>query len=112
MVILNSLSLVLGYISYLVLSESDLNGLFESRLIEEITRVASKEDHAGAKGESSRLLCYLILTCLKYKKFEVIHQYLKFDSFQMVVEQLGCEHIVMVNEALLSLSVCTTVAYG
>jgi hypothetical protein len=80
--------------------------------LESIVHTAATIDHAGVKGESSRLLCYLVLVSIKYPKLSLIENLTKLNAFDIVVGQLKSEHAIMVNEALLSLNICANFSYS
>ncbi len=82
--------------------EDNLNNYIQTRL---------KNDHAGVKGELSRLICYLLFLSIKYPKLNLIENLTKLNAFDIIIDQLKSEHSIMVNEALLSLNICVNFSY-
>ncbi|XP_050393873.1 rap1 GTPase-GDP dissociation stimulator 1 isoform X1 [Patella vulgata] len=65
------------------------------------------EEHAGVRGEATRLLAWLIKNS---KSPEVMKNIIKSDGIQYLVSMATSEHVVMQNEALIALTlICSTV---
>ncbi|CAH1795499.1 unnamed protein product [Owenia fusiformis] len=69
-------------------------------LIEEVSQWCNNEDHAGVKGESMRLLAWLVRHSRSSDVMKVIT---KYGGLSHLVAMTTSEHVVMQNEALVAL---------
>ena len=92
--------------------EYELLELSKEDILQSFVHTCATVEHAGVKGELSRLLCYLMLISIKYPKLSLIENLTKFNAFDIIVNQLKSEHAIMINEALLSLNICANFSYG
>lgn len=101
----------LGIIRLMVKSCTSNNGLdliFDS--LEMFANIViNPGDHPIIVGESSRLACYLPIAA----KSEInIEKFCQHKFVPVICNQLNTEHLIMLNEALLALSVLVTVNYS
>ncbi|XP_033957080.1 rap1 GTPase-GDP dissociation stimulator 1-B isoform X1 [Pseudochaenichthys georgianus] len=74
-----------------------------------LTRVmewCEAKDHAGVRGESSRLLAALIRHS---RSAEVVHAVAKADGVRHLISMATSEHVIMQNEALVSLAIASAI---
>ena len=83
----------------------------KEEILQNFIQTRSSSDHAGVKGELSRLICYLLFLSIKYPKLSLIENLTKLNAFDIIIDQLKSEHSIMVNEALLSLNICVNFSY-
>lgn len=90
-------------------SQNGLELIFDLKSLELFEKIANNpQDHPTLTGESSRLSCYLPIAA----KSEVnIEKFCKFKFIPIICNQLGSEHPIMLNEALLALNVLVTINY-
>lgn len=90
-------------------ASTGLDLIFDKKQLEQFEKIANNpEDHPTLMGESSRLSCYLPIAA---KSETNIEKFCQFKFIPIVCNQLGSEHAIMINEALLALNVLVTINY-
>ncbi|XP_044068984.1 rap1 GTPase-GDP dissociation stimulator 1 isoform X3 [Siniperca chuatsi] len=75
-------------------------------LLARIMEWCEAKDHAGVRGEASRLLAALIRHS---RSPEVVHAVTKADGVRHLISMATSEHVIMQNEALVSLAIASAV---
>lgn len=92
--------------------ENQLIDFCKEECLKNLIDLSLKTEHAGCKGESSRLICYLFLISLKYPKLNLNETLNKLNAYRTLIEQMNYQHTIMINEALLSLNICVNFNYS
>jgi hypothetical protein len=90
--------------------------IFADATLKRLEELACVEQHAGVRGELTRLVCQLPIVGAATKPVGNKRLYERLANFKLLIEpicaQLGSEHLIMLNESLLALNVLVTVDYS
>ncbi|AWP14479.1 putative rap1 GTPase-GDP dissociation stimulator 1-like [Scophthalmus maximus] len=75
-------------------------------LLARIMEWCEAKDHAGVRGEASRLLAALIRHS---RSTEVVHAVAKADGVRHLISMATSEHVIMQNEALVALAIASAI---
>ncbi|KAA8579036.1 hypothetical protein FQN60_010636 [Etheostoma spectabile] len=75
-------------------------------LLARIMEWCEAKDHAGVRGEASRLLAALIRHS---RSPEVVHAVAKADGIRHLISMATSEHVIMQNEALVALAIASAI---
>eukprot|EP00064_Thunnus_orientalis_P004741 superscaffoldBa00000441_g4753 len=81
----------------------------DAMLLARVMEWCEAKDHAGVRGEASRLLAALIRHS---RSTEVVHAVAKADGIRHLISMATSEHVIMQNEALVALAIASAIDIG